>query len=294
MTRMEPSGAEYRFIEITLSGHYLASTTKRQAFAIFDACRIPFDALAVTDYKKDFRISFYTKSEPKAKRLQKTFRLQRPKRVRFMSRVLGRRDWFDKWKLDYHIRSLGRKFVIVPVWEKSKLKPSRRIPIFLEPGSAFGSGYHETTRLMIRLLESQKGITEFLDIGTGTGILSVAAAKLGASRVAAFDNDKPSVTAVRHNFEFNDCAGGKFFGANLKRLKLGERFSLVGANLISKVLLECRTKILATLKPGGILLVSGISKENLPGFRKGFKGRGLKCLKVLRGRKWCALAYRKA
>ena len=209
--------------------------------------------------------------------------------------MLGRHDWFDKWKRDYHIRSIGAKFMIVPIWEKKKFKDSRRIPIFLEPGSAFGSGYHETTRLMVRLMELWKGPRKsFLDIGTGTGILSVVASKLGAEKVAAFDYDRPSVVAACKNFRMNGCVQGEFFGANLKTLKRKERFDIVGANLISKMLLECKCKILPRVRPGGVLLVSGISKENFPDFQKNFIAPELKCLKTLRGRKWVAVLYRKS
>lgn len=295
MNRSRIPFEKYQYHEVALSGKHLASEQKKKAQDIFSQCGIPFQKLALTDYKNHFQICYYTRSDSETRRLQKCFQKYRIKGVRLKIRILYRHDWFDKWKRDYHMRPLGKKFMIVPVWEKEKFNDPGRIPIYLEPGSAFGSGYHETTRLMARLLEWRKGsVTEFLDVGTGTGILSVVAAKQGASRVVAFDNDKPSVMAARHNFELNGCAGGKFFVANLTRLKLQKRFNLVGANLISKVLVKCRSKILSTVKPGGILLVCGIMKENLSDFRNGFRGPELKCLKMMRGRKWCALAFRKA
>jgi ribosomal protein L11 methyltransferase len=185
--------------------------------------------------------------------------------------------------------------MIVPVWESRKFKPgSRRMPVFLEPGSAFGSGYHETTRLITRLLESLEGkIGSFLDIGCGTGILSVAAAKLGAGRITGYDNDRPSALVAGENFRRNQCEDGTFFCAQLKRSKVRGHFDTVGANLLSKALLEHRARIVARVRPGGFLLVSGIALQNFASFKRGFSGAPLRCLKVLRGHRWVAVLYKK-
>ncbi len=285
---------QYTCIELTLSGKDLSAKEKQKAFEFFLARKVLQGELVSSDYQGAFRLSYYTKSSWHAEKLAQQFAHLHPSKLHLKTKILGWHDWFDKWKLDYHIRSLGSKFMIVPVWEKAKFKPCRRIPIYLEPGSAFGSGYHETTRLMVKLLESFEGkIKDFLDIGTGTGILAVIASKLGAEKVAAFDNDKPSVIAARKNFNRNGCRNGKFFGANLKRLKLKERFDVVGANLLSKELLENRKQIVSRIRSGGLLLVSGIALQNLAGFQKEFKSSCLKCLKILRGRKWAALLYKK-
>ena len=184
--------------------------------------------------------------------------------------------------------------MIVPVWEKRKFKQGKRVPIYLEPGSAFGSGYHETTRLITRLLESLAGkIGSFLDIGCGTGILSIAAAKLGAGKITGYDNDRPSALVAGKNFRVNHCENGTFFCAQLKRSKVSGSFDTVGAKLISKALLEHRARIVARVRPGGFLLVSGISLQNFPSFKREFFGKGLKCLKILRGHRWVAVLYRK-
>jgi ribosomal protein L11 methyltransferase len=184
--------------------------------------------------------------------------------------------------------------MIVPAWERHQFEPGRRAPVFLEPGSAFGSGYHETTRLMTRLLESLRGkIGSFLDIGCGTGILSVVAAKLGAGKITGYDNDKPSALVAAKNFRANQCGGGTFFCAQLKRSKVFGQFDAVGANLLSKTLLEHRGRIIARVRPGGYLLASGIAIQNFAAFKRGFSGAPLKCLQVLRGRRWVAVLYQK-
>lgn len=284
----------YSVTEIALCGRDLRAREKDSAREILLACRIPEQELVLSDYKGAFRVSCYTRSPQKVREIRKQFKAGD---FPFVIKIkkLGRRDWFDKWKRDYHMGPLGAKFMIVPFWEKHKFKPSgRRIPVYLEPGSAFGSGYHETTRLMVRHLESLEGrIGTFLDIGCGTGILSVIVAKLGAGKITGYDNDKPSALVALENFRKNHCENGTFFCAQLKRSKVPGHFDTVGANLISKVLLEYREKIIARVRPGGHLLVSGISLRNFPAFKREFSGSPLKCLKILRGRSWASVLYKK-
>jgi ribosomal protein L11 methyltransferase len=294
MNKISPSSGKYSVIEIALSGQNLRATEKASAREILLSCRIPERNLVSSDYKGAFRLSCYSRSVKKVREVREKYKALGIRSLAFKVKKLKRRDWFDKWKRDYHIGSLGAKFMIVPVWEKHRFKSGRRIPIFLEPGSAFGSGYHETTRLITRLLESLAGkIGSFLDIGCGTGILSVAAAKLGAPKVTGYDNDRPSALVAEKNFRANKCANGIFFCAQLKRSKVSGHFDTVAANLLSKALLEHRARIIARVRPRGFLLVSGIALQNFAAFKHGFSGAPLKCLKVLRGRRWVAVLYKR-
>jgi ribosomal protein L11 methyltransferase len=286
--------SKYSVIEIALGGQNLRAKEKASARELLLSCRIPERNLAFSDYKGTFRVSCYTRSTKKVREVREKYRdLGRPLYVLKVKR-LGRHDWFDKWKRDYHLRPLGAKFMIVPVWERRKFKPGRRIPIILEPGSAFGSGYHETTRLISRLLESLAGkVGSFLDIGCGTGILSIVASKLGAGKIIGYDNDRPSALVAGKNFRTNQCKNGTFFCAQLKRSKVSGYFDTVGANLLSKALLEHRARIIARVRPGGYLLVSGIARQNFPAFKREFSGAPLRCLKVLRGHRWVAVLFKK-
>ena len=294
MKKVPPLSGKYSVMEIALSGRNLQAKEKASARELLLSCRIPERSLVVSDYKGAFRVSCYTRSAPKVRKIRKKYRALERHSFAFKVKTLKRHDWFDKWKRDYHIGPLGAKFMIVPVWEKCKFKPGRRVPIYLEPGSAFGSGYHETTRLITRLLESLAGkIGSFLDIGCGTGILSVAAAKLGAGKITGYDNDRPSALVARKNFRQNHCENGTFFCAQLKRSKISGHFDTVGANLLSKTLLEHRPRIVARVRPGGHLLVSGIALQNFAAFKRGFSGAPLRCLKVLRGHRWAAALYKK-
>jgi ribosomal protein L11 methyltransferase len=294
MKRILSPSEKYSVIEIALCGQDLCPGEKEAARALLARSRVPERALALAEHKGAYCLSCYTRSSKKVEQVRKKYRalLKRPFALKV--RILRRRDWFDKWKRDYHIRPLGKKFMIVPAWEKSKSKHGKRMPVILDPGSAFGSGYHETTRLMTRLLESLKGkIGSFLDAGCGTGILSVVASKLGARQIVGFDNDRPSAIVAAKNFSENGCKGGKFFCAQLKSLKIRERFDAVGANLLSRTLLEYRDRIVARVRPGGYILVSGIALQNFPAFKRKFSGPDLICLKILRGRRWAAVLYKR-
>jgi ribosomal protein L11 methyltransferase len=294
MKQAPSSHSKYSVIEIVLGGQGLRAVDKASAREFLLSCQIPEQSLVLSDYKGVFRLSCYTHSSRKARDIRKRYASLEQRPFTFQVKRLGRRDWFDKWKRDYHIKSLGAKFMIVPVWEKRKFKPGRRKPVFLEPGSAFGSGYHETTRLMTRLLELLSGkIGSFLDIGCGTGILSVVVSKLGARKITGYDNDKPSALVAEKNFRVNQCKNGTFFCAQLKRSRVSGLFETVGANLLSKTLLEHRARIVARVRPGGHLLVSGIARQNLAAFKRGFSSASLRCLKVLRGHRWVAVLYQK-
>ncbi|NCC58985.1 MAG: hypothetical protein EOM17_15420, partial [Synergistales bacterium] len=151
-------------LEVSLSGQGLRAEEKIAARAFLRRCRIRERDLAVSDYKGVFRLCCYVSSSKKAAEILARYRGLGKIPLKLKVKKLKRADWFDKWKKDYHLRPLGAKFMIVPVWEQEKLKPGSRMPVLLEPGSAFGSGYHETTRLMTRLLESLAGrMPSFLD-----------------------------------------------------------------------------------------------------------------------------------
>jgi ribosomal protein L11 methyltransferase len=116
---------------------------------------------------------------------------------------------------------------------------------------------------------------------------------LGAEKITGYDNDKPSVLVTQENFRRNQCENGTFFFAQLKRSKISEYFDTVSANLISKVLLEHRERIIARVRPGGHLLVSGIALQNFAAFKREFSCVPLKCLRILRGHRWAAILYKK-
>jgi ribosomal protein L11 methyltransferase len=167
-------------------------------------------------------------------------------------------DWTDAWKAGYVPQRIGR-VVIVPSWLAEPIGPDE-VALRLDPGMAFGTGLHPTTRGCLTLLQGISPMPPVvLDVGSGSGILALAALRLGAERAACYDTDPLAVEATLVNAAANDLAGR--VTANLGSLPLvpaGETYPLVLANLVAAVLIELAEPLAAHTAPGGTLLASGI------------------------------------
>lgn len=245
------------------------------------------------------QIRVYISDVKRAHKLEAFFKNNKITHVYYERRRLAYKEWAEKWKEDYQIQPMGKSFVVIPAWRQKEFKPAHfkgRIPVKIDPQSAFGSGEHETTRLIVRLMESKRNrFQSFLDVGAGTGILSIVAAHCGANQIVGFDNDKPSALCARFNFEHNGLVNKKadFFCAELARFKSPAPFDLVCANINSHILENYRNPIVRSARKGGWVLVSGILHQTYDSFRQAFDGDDLRCIKVLRGRRWVALLYKK-
>lgn len=257
------------------------------------ACGIGPETLAFFESRSCFRIAVYLRSFRLLERIRAGLRGKLPRGFRLKWKVLEREDWYDKWQMEYQIMPLGKRFTLVPLWQKEKYRGGRS-PIYLDPKGAFGSGTHPTTQIMIALMERLEGrFDSFLDAGTGTGILCVAAKRLGAETVFAFDLDPGSVRAAKFNLRANGLAADYLRIADLFHPEFRRRFALVGANMISTVLISGRPVLQRQVRPGGYLAVSGIHLQNLAEVRKAFEGKNFRCLKILRKRGWAGLLYKK-
>jgi ribosomal protein L11 methyltransferase len=190
-------------------------------------------------------------------------------------RQMAEEDWSQAWKQQYHLLRVGRRTVIVPAWEAYESGSSDEVVIRLEPGMAFGTGLHPTTRLCLEALETQLAPgCRVLDVGTGSGVLAIAAAKLGAGAVLALDADPVAVTVAQENVQMNGVAsqvtvqhgslpGGDtvptHFTAN-SRLDLLEsgRFDLVLINILAPVIVGMAPALEARMQPEGRLVVAGL------------------------------------
>lgn len=257
------------------------------------------DLIQTQEGRQD-QIRVYLSQLSRVSRLEKKFKEKEILQVRFLKRHLPYKAWAEKWKEDYQIQSLSKDFVVIPAWRSKEFHPEkfkRKIPIWIDPLSAFGSGEHETTQLIIRMLAGLKNkFHSFLDMGTGTGILSIVAWHYGARLILGFDNDKPSAECARFNFKQNKLEPNgevEFFCAELARFKPKKPFDLVCANINSHILENYRKEIVRSARKGGWVLVSGILKQTYESFRREFDGSDLKCLRVLRGRRWVSVLYKK-
>lgn len=170
--------------------------------------------------------------------------------------------WAAMWKARFKPLKVGRRLVIVPPWESAQLAPDR-IPIVIDPGQGFGTGHHATTRCTLIALQNECSRHNFdrgLDVGCGSGILSLAMARLGVRQVAAVDKDPLALDNARHNVELNHCAQViRFYPAALPRLR--RPFPLITANILSSVLISMAPHLIRLLAPGGRLILSGILKR---------------------------------
>lgn len=250
--------------------------------------------ITATEQKSFLKVSVFTPFARRAASAQKAYDAAPLKGWSLRFKRLGEDDWLHKWKRHFRITPFGKKFAIVPLWQKGRYR-GRRKAILIDPQSAFGSGTHETTRLMIQLMEPLAGRFEsFFDAGCGTGVLSAAASFLGAKRIAGTDLDPGSVKTARLNMRLNGIRGAVMTRSDLTRDPVPGCFDLVAANLISKTLVECQAILARGCAPGGHLLVSGISLKNFPGFLKEFRPSGFERRAVLRGKSWAAALYQPA
>jgi ribosomal protein L11 methyltransferase len=158
---------------------------------------------------------------------------------------------------------------------------------------SFGTGLHETTQIVSQYIEDCSGqFKSFMDIGTGTGILSMVALKSGATQVLAIDIGDLSIEAAKCNFKANRL-NAVVKQADITRFRNGQTYDFVAANLITQDLIDHHRQIISFVKPGGYLAVSGISLDNLVKLQSVFRKLPLRCLKTQKGKQWSGLLYQK-
>jgi ribosomal protein L11 methyltransferase len=184
---------------------------------------------------------------------------------------LPRENWAESWKRHFRPIEVGRRLLIKPGWSRRRAKAGQRT-VILDPGLSFGTGQHPTTLFCLQqIARCRREVVpqSLLDIGCGSGILAIAAAKLGYSPVVALDNDPEAVRASRRNVKQNNVQVAAR-QADLTRLPLEAegRYDVICANLIGDLLMDQAEKIRHWLKPGGKLVVAGILREEFHELQK--------------------------
>ena len=171
--------------------------------------------------------------------------------------------WEKECQKDFPSMQFGKNLWVCPSWESKHSIPSDAIVINMDPGLAFGTGTHQTTSLCLEFLaENPPNSLDVIDFGCGTGILAIAAAKLGAKRVLAIDNDPQAVTASTENAEKNNCSDViKTFHSD-EKIEY-EKCELLMANILAKPLVELQTLFSKIVKPNGAILLSGILEHQV-------------------------------
>ena len=206
------------------------------------------------------------------------------------TRVVDEADWAEAWKAHFHVLRIGRRLVIKPSWRRHH-RTADEVVIDLDPGMAFGTGLHPTTRLCLETLEAvaERGsLGRALDVGCGSGILSIAAVKLGATRALGVDIDPIAIEATLANARHNRV--GRRVRAREGSIPSGDGpFDLVLANLIAGLLVQHAANLADELGAGGVLIASGIFIDREPEVRQALEGAGLEIAGRRHETDWVAL-----
>lgn len=206
-------------------------------------------------------------------------------------------DWANSWKSYYKPQKIGERIVVVPQWENYE-PAAWDVVVTMDPGMAFGTGTHETTRLVIGLLD--KYVTpgcRVLDVGCGSGILAICAAKLGAGICRAYDIDPTAIRVADENIALNsvsdivDCYVSDLLdGVSLQ----GGGYDLVCANIVADIIIRMAPDVPAFMKENGVLLASGIISERAADVEEALVKHGMYVAERAEDNGWCALAVRLA
>ncbi|MBF0512060.1 MAG: 50S ribosomal protein L11 methyltransferase [Candidatus Omnitrophica bacterium] len=245
------------------------------------------------EFAKTPAIELFDEHAQKLSQVEGLFKRLKLSGVKVILRRMTPKDWLTVWKLRWRPAPLTRRLDVVPVWYKEKYKVKRgRDYILMDTLMSFGTGLHETTRLMAQLIENKQGeFSSFLDIGTGTGILGLVALKYGAQEVMGIDIGQMSIEAALHNMKVNRLHFN-VKKADIKTYRSSQKYDFVAANLVTNDLITHAKKIISFVKNNGYLAVSGISLDNVNKFEKAFAGFSLECVQKCEGQQWACFLYR--
>ncbi|MEA4848548.1 MAG: 50S ribosomal protein L11 methyltransferase [Clostridiaceae bacterium] len=206
------------------------------------------------------------------------------------AREVSDEDWADAWKKYYKPVKVGERVVIKPTWEEYRAEADEVI-VELDPGMAFGTGTHETTVMCVKLLEKyvKGGITVF-DVGCGSGILGITAAKLGAEKVVCVDIDEVSCKVSRENAAVNKVSGRLDIRCGNLLDVISGKADIIIANIIADIIISFSGDAMRYLSGDGIFISSGIIRDRRDDVLKKLREEGFKVLEVLEMGEWCAIA----
>lgn len=205
-------------------------------------------------------------------------------------------DWANSWKAYYKPIKIGERMVIVPAWEKYTAQEGEII-VRMDPGMAFGTGTHETTRLVIRLLEKYiKSGMRVADVGCGSGILAICASKLGAKECKAYDIDPVAVKVANENVKDSGLDNVTVEVSDLLKQvdKSGGAYDVICANIVADIIIRMMPDVGELMDENSVILASGIIVERSEDVINGFAQHGFKIVERVDENGWCALAVKKA
>lgn len=213
--------------------------------------------------------------------------------------LLKEEDWANSWKENFKPTRIGERLVIMPSWE-TFVDTEGDIILELDPGMAFGTGTHATTRLCLELLEKLvyresafKHNRDVLDVGCGSGVLGIAAALFGAEKVDAIDIDPIAITVTAENTAINGVTG-IVTASETPLAELSGQYAIVLANILAEALVKMSSLLTEKIAAGGFLVLSGILTEREEFVIAGFSSESLTLHSVTRQEEWCCIVFRKS
>lgn len=200
-------------------------------------------------------------------------------------------DYQNSWKKYFYTQKISERFVVKPTWREYEPQDDELI-IELDPGRAFGTGTHPTTSLCIKLMEKNISSNDtVIDVGTGSGILMIAAEKLGAKEIIGTDIDPMAVEVARENLALNkvDEEKAKAYAGDLVSVVQDKKFDVVVANILADVLLILLKDISKVVKKDGLVIFSGIIEDKLDEMIRAIKEIGLEILEIKADKEWRAI-----
>lgn len=213
---------------------------------------------------------------------------------RISVRIVPRENWAESWKRHFHPLEIGPRLLVLPSWSKQKPKRGQAV-VILDPGLSFGTGHHATTAFCLAQVAVRREDAcpqSLLDVGCGSGILAIAAAKLGYSQITAFDFDPEAVRVAKENARANRVSF-RIAQQDLTKMprRSAEKFDVVCANLMYDLLIQERDRILARLAPGGTLVLAGILRTQFPKVQRAFEMAGMRLVASRAAKEWRSGAF---
>lgn len=254
-----------------------------------------FEPLGIEE-RDDSLLAFFDDASDPARIEEELRRLREEKAIGDYSIACSRmenRNWNEEWEKSLSVLKAGKRFVIRPTF-KEYAPSAEEIVLTIDPKMSFGTGEHQTTKLMLEVLEDLdvRG-KRILDVGTGTGILAIAAVKLGADFALAIDNDDWCYDNGIENVQLNNAGDTVEIRTAVIEDTPENDFDIILANIQKNVLLAIRTAIAGRVKQGGIIALSGLLLQDETDIRKAYEEQGLDFLRKFTMDEWIALTFRK-
>lgn len=222
-------------------------------------------------------------------------------RLEIVTRVLNEEDWANNWKQYFKPFTVSDKIIIKPSWEELTEPTDGKIVLEIDPGMSFGTGQHHTTRLCIeQIIKHLDTGTEVLDMGCGSGILSIASILLGAKKVTGVDIDENAVRIAKENAELNNIYEDRFTvycGDVTEDEKLQEKigynkYDMIAVNIIAQIIMGMSFTFPKFLKKGGLVIASGVIKKYVDDVVENFKALGFEILEINDSEDWVSITAR--